>query len=81
MFAIFDLLGWDFVPRMGDLADRRLYRLGDPQPEIAADTLLAHRGRPELIDEQYEELMRIAGSIKRGWIVPSLLISLSLIHI
>jgi len=75
VFAIFDLLGWDFVPRMSDLADRRLYRLGDRQPDIPADQLLAHRGRPELIDEQYEELQRIAGSIKRGWIVPSLLIS------
>ena len=75
VFAIFDLLGWDFVPRMDDLADRRRYRLGDPQPEIAADQLLAHRGRPEVIIEQYQELQRIAGSIKRGWIVPSLLIS------
>ena len=57
MFAIFDLLGWDFVPRMDDLADRRLYRLGDPQPEIPADKLLTQHGRPELIDEQWETVL------------------------
>jgi len=57
VFAIFDLLGWDFVPRMDDLADRRLYRLGDPQPEIPADKLLTQHGRPELIDEQWETVL------------------------
>ena len=37
--------------------------------------LLTRRVHTDLIIEQWDELLRIAGSIKRGWIVPSLLIS------
>jgi TnpA family transposase len=74
-FAVSDLLGWEFYPRLADLTERRLYLLGQPGPLIAAEQLLTHRIRAELILEQWDELLRIAGSIKRGWIVPSVLIS------
>ncbi|MGO9902972.1 MAG: Tn3 family transposase, partial [Solirubrobacteraceae bacterium] len=37
---------------------------------IAAEQLLTHRIQVELILEQWDELLRIAGSIKRGWIHP-----------
>ena len=70
-----DLIGWEFVPRFSDLTDRRRYRLGDGQPHIPADALFTNRANAQLIDEQWDELMRIGGSIKRGWIAPSLLIS------
>ena len=63
------------LPRLADLTDRRLYLLGQPDPLIAAEQLLTHRIHVELILEQWDELLRIAGSIKRGWIVPSVLIS------
>jgi len=55
--------------------ERRLYLLGQPDPLIAAEQLLTHRVNVDLILEQWDELLRIAGSIKRGWIVPSVLIS------
>ncbi len=74
-FGISDLLGRDFVPRLSDLTERRRYRIGDPQPGTPADALLTHTARRELIREQYDELQRLAGSIKRGWIIPSVLIS------
>jgi len=75
VFALFDLLGWDFFPRLGDLADRRLYQLGDGQPLIAADALFSGRIRTPLIIEQWDELLRLAASLKRGWIVPSILLA------
>jgi TnpA family transposase len=74
-FGVSDVIGWEFVPRFGDLTDRRRYRIGDGQPHIAADALLTHQANGQLIVEQWEELMRIGGSVKRGWIAPSLLIS------
>jgi TnpA family transposase len=74
-FAISDLLGWELFARFTDLTDRRLYLLGEPNPHVAAELLLTHRANRELIQEQYDELQRIAASIKRGWIAPSLLIS------
>lgn len=75
VFALFDLLGWEFWPRLKDLTHRRLYQIGDGQPRIAADQLFCGRIRIELIIEQWEELLRLAGSLKRGWIVPSVLLA------
>jgi Tn3 transposase DDE domain len=74
-FAIADLLGWEFYPRLAYLTDRRLYLLGRPDPLTAAEQLLTHRIHDDLILEQWDELLRIVGSIKRGWIIPSVLIS------
>jgi TnpA family transposase len=74
-FGISDLLGWELFARFSDPSDRRLHLLGEPDPHVAAELLLTRRANRQLIQEQYEELQRIAGSIKRGWIAPSLLIS------
>ncbi|MGB0092820.1 MAG: Tn3 family transposase, partial [Solirubrobacteraceae bacterium] len=73
--GISDLLGWELFARFSDLTDRRLYLLGESDPHITAELLLTRRANRQLIQEQYDELQRIAGSIKRGWIAPSLLIS------
>jgi TnpA family transposase len=75
VFALFDLLGLRFLPRLRDLPDQRLYRLGPSRPDLAVD--VARRGtiRADLIADRWDDLLRTAGSIKRGWITPSLLIS------
>ena len=75
VFAAFDLLGRRFMPRLDDIADVPLYGLGPGQPGLAADALLTRRVRDERIAGQWEELLRLAGSIKRGWIVPSILLT------
>lgn len=53
----------------------RLTRRVEEQRRLAADTLLSRKVRDELIDGQYEELLRLAASVKRGWIVPSVLLT------
>ena len=75
VFAGFDLLGRRFIPRLDDIGDVPLYGLGPGQPQLAADMLLTRRVRDELIAGQWDELLRLAGSIKRGWIVPSILLT------
>jgi TnpA family transposase len=75
VFAGFDLLGRRFIPRLSDIAEVPLYGLGPGQPRLAADALLARKVRDEMIVGQWEELLRLAGSIKRGWIVRSLLLT------
>ncbi len=75
VFGAFGLLGRRFVPRLGDIAEVPLYGLGPGQPHLAADALLTRQARPQMIDGQWEELLRLAGSIKRGWIVPSVLLA------
>jgi TnpA family transposase len=75
VFGAFGLLGRRFIPRLGDIADVLLNRLGPGQPHLAADALLTRKARPQMIEDQWEQLLRLAGSIKRGWIVPSVLLS------
>lgn len=50
-------------------------QLGPGQPQCAAAGLFTHKVRHELIDGQWDELLRLAGSVKRGWIVPSVLLT------
>jgi len=75
VFALFDLLGIRFLPRLRDLPDQRLYRLGPARPDLTVDVARRGKIRAELIHDRWDELLRVAGSLKRGWITPSLLIS------
>ncbi len=74
IFALFDLLGMQFSPRIRDLGDQRLYRLerGNPYPHL--DHLLKGNLKRGLIVERWDDLLRVAGSLKLGWATASLLI-------
>jgi TnpA family transposase len=73
VFGLFDLLGLRFAPRLRGLHDRRLYRHGPPAPAGSpAAELLRHRLRPELIEPHWDELLRLAASLKHGWTSASL---------
>ena len=74
VFALFDLLGLSFIPRLRDAGDLRLYLLGEPAG-LPVDVVLRARARPERIVEQYDDLLRTAASLKRGWVPASLLIT------
>lgn len=74
VFALFDLLGLQFSPRIRDLGDQRLYRLG-PTGEGAASKLVQGRINQHLIVNRWDDLLRVAGSLKLGWVSASLLIA------
>jgi TnpA family transposase len=76
VFALFDLLGMQFSPRLRDLGDRQLYRLKtDTTIYPRLDTRLTGRiDLPRLL-EGWDDLARVAGSLKRGYVTASLLIS------
>ena len=74
VFALFDLLGLRFIPRLRDAGDLRLHRLGPPSG-LPVDAVLRSKARPERITEQYDQLLRLAGSLKREWVPASLLIT------
>lgn len=75
IFALFDLLGLQFAPRLRDLGDQRLYRVEkfDGLPQV--NSLLKRKLRPELFLRQWDDLLRVAGSLKLGWVTASLLIT------
>ncbi len=52
----------------------RVHRLG-PSAGLPVDAVLRARARPEHIREHYDELLRAAGSLKRGWVPASLLLT------
>lgn len=76
-FALFDLVGLRLSPRIAKLADKRLWR-----PHAAshyarwprAGPLLRHHAQVDLIDEHWDDLVRIGGSLKLGHVSAALLI-------
>jgi TnpA family transposase len=74
IFGAYDLLGLTFAPRIRDLARQQLYAHGH-LPPVETAALLKQRLRPELIEPHWDELQRLAASLKHGWAPASLLLA------
>jgi TnpA family transposase len=77
-FGLFDLLGMQLSPRIRDLGKVTLYRDGS---RAAVETAFPHTGplltrrlNTGLIAEHYDDLLRLAGSLKFGHATASLLV-------
>jgi TnpA family transposase len=69
-FGLFDLLGLQLSPRIRDLGKITLYRAG-PKSEVESEfplagPLLTRRVNVDLIAGHYDDLLRLAGSLKFG---------------
>ena len=74
VFALFDLLGLQFSPRLPDLANQRLCRIKGR--DLAYPSLkFTGTFRSEYVRERGDELLRVAATLKSGWVTSSLLIS------
>jgi TnpA family transposase len=77
-FALFDLVGLRLSPRIARLTHQRLWR---PHPAShyqqwpTAGALLAHPVQVEVIDRHWDDLLRIAWSIRTGHVSASLLVA------
>lgn len=74
IFALFDLLGLQFAPRIRDINDQALYRLEKYADTPRVNKLLKGKLNPDLFVNQWDDLLRLAGSMKLGWVTASLLI-------
>ncbi|MDT0468945.1 Tn3 family transposase [Streptomyces gibsoniae] len=77
-FGLFDLLGLQLSPRIRDLGKITLYRTG-PRSEVSsafpfAGPLLTRRANLDLIARHWDDLLRLAGSLKFGHATASLLV-------
>jgi hypothetical protein len=62
LFALFDLLGWQFAPRLRDLGEQRLYRIADVKTPEHVRQLLKRKLHEKRFLGQWEDRLRGAGS-------------------
>lgn len=76
VFALFDLLGLRFSPRIRDLADQQLYHTSSVNlknyPKLKSH--LPNVINQERIVQHWDDMLRLAGSLKQGWVTASLII-------
>jgi TnpA family transposase len=75
VFALFAALGLRFSPRIRDVADQRLWRIDGAEDAGFFDGLLKGRIDEKLILRHWDDILRVAGSLKTGWVTSSLLVS------
>ena len=66
VFGLFWLLGYQFSPRLADIGDARFWRINRTADYGALDGLARNRIDIELIKRNWEDLLRLAGSLKLG---------------
>ena len=76
IFALFDLLGLQFSPRIRDLGDQKLYRTANikPKPFPKLKPYLEDTTPTARFLADWDEIMRLVGSLKTGWVTASLII-------
>jgi TnpA family transposase len=66
IFGIFHLLGYQFSPRLADIGGTRFWRVDSKADYGALDALASQRINIALIIQHWEDLLRLAGSLKLG---------------
>ena len=76
IFALFDVVGFRFTPRLRDLGRQRLYPSGglDMHRYPHLQPYVRQRIRRPRILDWWEECLRVAGSIRLGWVTASLFV-------
>ena len=70
IFALCYLLGFRFAPRIRDVPDKRLYTFHNPKQYGSLSGLVAGRADTALIQRNWDEMLRVAASIREGKSVP-----------
>ncbi len=60
------LLGYRFCPRLADLGDTRFYRINPSAHYGSLNGVARHRINTDLIARHWDDLLRVAGSLKLG---------------
>jgi len=75
VFALFSALGLTFSPRIRDVADQRLYRMEGLDLSKVDRSLFKGKINEKSILGHWDDILRVAGSLKLGWVTSSLLVS------
>jgi TnpA family transposase len=74
VFALCHLLGFRFAPRIPNLADRRLHTFGPAATWPALEPFIAGRIDEALIAAHWDDLLRLATSVRIGTVPASLML-------
>ncbi len=75
VFGLFELLGLRFSPRVRDIGDHRLWRIGPLDHHRHAGPLVRSQIRTDRIIDHWDDMLRVAGSLRHGWTPASLLVA------
>lgn len=73
VFALTALLGFRFAPRLRDALSRHLYLVDEVSASESLKSLLFSQVKSKLIIEQWDEMRRVASSIRHGTVSASLI--------
>lgn len=76
IFGLFALLGYQFSPRIADTGESRLWRFDSSADYGVLNNFSKNKLREELIIKHWDDMLRIAGSLKMGTINPTNLIKM-----
>lgn len=71
VFGLFWLLGYQFSPRLRDIGKTRFWRINRKARYGALNKVARHRINTKLIVENWDDLLRVSGSLKLGKISAS----------
>ena len=71
VFALAALLGFRFAPRISDALSKKLYLLNEVETSGSLSTLVFDQANKKLIMEQWDDLRRVASSIRHGTVSAS----------
>lgn len=74
VFGLMHLLGFRFAPRIRDLKDKKLYVLGDTKAYPTLVGLIGGGVNVKHIRTQWDDILRLAASIKQGTVTASLML-------
>jgi TnpA family transposase len=66
VFGLFWLLGYQFSPRLADAGEARFWRLDREADYGVLNGLARQRVKTELIEASWDDMLRVAGSLKLG---------------
>ncbi len=74
VFALCHILGFEFAPRIADLADKNLYVPGKAGDWPALSSLIGGSINRKLIEREFDDVVRLAASIHQGTVTASLIL-------
>lgn len=73
-FSMFHSFGYRLIPRIRNLGSRRLYVISPSKEYKPLDALIAGKAKMEVIEQHWDEVLRLKASIGAGLVPPSVIL-------